>query len=215
MWIFWVAFVVVVACLLAVNIQPRLLSFANKLFAWKSRSNRCCRVKTMKRFNIITKSQQFEFCSSTDQTVGSIYKKSYKLEKLIVPLDLKPFSLFSPPFAHNSSHLLFRKINWKWFFKGRKWVQKSLNRVSFTTQSNITKFRVQVILLGFILGACMLLKVNAKPLENDSAEIVMKIEKVNEQLPGNKRQLLSIKFLFLSHFLSLFNLLTSSYSKQT
>lgn len=49
-------------------------------------------------------------------------------------------------------------------------------------------FGVQVILLSFILGACMLLIVSAKPLENDSAEIVMKIEKVNGQLPGNKRR---------------------------
>lgn len=49
-------------------------------------------------------------------------------------------------------------------------------------------FGAQLILLGFILAACMLLKVSAKPLKNDSAEIVMKIEKVNGQLPGNKRR---------------------------
>ena len=34
----------------------------------------------------------------------------------------------------------------------------------------------------------MTVAIIAKPLENDSAEIVMKIEKINEQLPGNEER---------------------------
>lgn len=41
------------------------------------------------------------------------------------------------------------------------------------------------VLLAFI--AISLILVDAKPLDdNGGAEIVMKIEKINEQLPGNK-----------------------------
>lgn len=36
--------------------------------------------------------------------------------------------------------------------------------------------------------AYMTMAIVAKPLENDGAEIVMKIEKVNEQLPGNEEK---------------------------
>lgn len=38
--------------------------------------------------------------------------------------------------------------------------------------------------------------VNAKPLEkSDSAEIVMKIEKINEQLPGNEELFIRLTFI--------------------
>lgn len=49
-----------------------------------------------------------------------------------------------------------------------------------------------MIFLILALTACMLVTVGAKPLEknekNDGAEIVMKIEKINEQLPGNDEE---------------------------
>lgn len=54
---------------------------------------------------------------------------------------------------------------------------------------NLVHFRAQVIfLLVAITAAYSLVTINAKPLDNDGAEIVMKIEKINEQLPGNERR---------------------------
>lgn len=44
------------------------------------------------------------------------------------------------------------------------------------------------------ITACIALII-AKPLENDGAEIVMKIEKLNEQLPGNVRRLAEYRAL--------------------
>ena len=46
----------------------------------------------------------------------------------------------------------------------------------------------QVSLLFIAIIAYMTVAIIAKPLENDSAEIVMKIEKINEQLPGNEER---------------------------
>lgn len=46
----------------------------------------------------------------------------------------------------------------------------------------------QVVFLVVTLAALIALNTNAMPLENDGAEIVMKIEKINEQLPGNERR---------------------------
>ena len=43
-------------------------------------------------------------------------------------------------------------------------------------------------LLFIAIIAFMTVAIIAKPLENDSAEIVMKIEKINEQLPGNEER---------------------------
>lgn len=42
------------------------------------------------------------------------------------------------------------------------------------------------MLLFIAIIAYMTVAIIAKPLESDSAEIVMKIEKINEQLPGNE-----------------------------
>lgn len=42
------------------------------------------------------------------------------------------------------------------------------------------------MLLFIAIIAYMAVTIGAKPLESDSAEIVMKIEKINEQLPGNE-----------------------------
>lgn len=67
-----------------------------------------------------------------------------------------------------------------------------------------------IFLLVAITAAYSLVTINAKPLDNDGAEIVMKIEKINEQLPGNERRR---NFLKLSYQLSFFPLkLSSSFS---
>lgn len=42
------------------------------------------------------------------------------------------------------------------------------------------------LLLAVVYLVCQsAITINAIPLDNDSAELIMKIEKVNEQLPGN------------------------------
>jgi hypothetical protein len=65
---------------------------------------------------------------------------------------------------------------WKMIVRGHK------------TNTIISISAAQVMLVFIAIIAYMTVAIIAKPLENDSAEIVMKIEKINEQLPGNEEK---------------------------
>lgn len=63
---------------------------------------------------------------------------------------------------------------------------KILHRKIIVRNNIFSNFNAQVMMLFIVIIAYMTLTISAKPLENDSAEIVMKIERINEQLPGNE-----------------------------